>query len=219
MLLPESLVWTFDSEGCCGVKIFCKDEEKEEIAERFEEIFNENYEEIMDLIEEDDGDCFEKDKELNPFISADIMDYGLFLRFDSLAMYCSDGDIIAQYDAGDALVLALKQIKREYPDIRYEGYVGYHWSDIHGGDVCQYELSSDSKNPKVYDFVGNALAFSFEDDAWDRIEEHLQFADHDEYEKIFEAFDLYERWIPSDAKDRLVEIAEELGEDIGDLWP
>ena len=46
------------------------------------------------------------------------------------------------------------------------------------------------KNPKVYDFVGNALIFAFEDDAWDRIGEHLQFVDHDEYKKLLAAFTL-----------------------------
>ena len=219
MLLPESLVWAFDSDGCSAVKIYCSDDIKEEVAARFSDIFNEEYEKVMDLVEEDDGDCYEKEEELNPFLGAEITEYGVFLPFEALAMYCAEGDIIAQHDAGEALHPALEKIQNEYPAIRYEGYVGYHWSDIHSGEVCQYEVSSNNKNPEIYDFVGRALAFAFEDDAWDRIEEQLQFVDRDEYKRILAAFDLYSEWIPSDAKDRLQEIAEDLGEDISDLLP
>ena len=218
MLLPESLIWAIGSDGCSAVKIFCDDDIKEEVADCFTEFFNEEYENVMDLIEEDDGDCYEKDEDLNPFLGAQITDYGGFLPFDSLAMYCSGGDVIAQHDAGEALNNSLARIKEEYPSIRYEGFVGYYWSDIHSGEVCQYELSSEKKKsaePIVYDFVGRFLGMALEDDdAWEEISDHLQFEDIKEYKKIWDAFQLYSEWVPSDAKDKLLELAEEQDEEI-----
>ena len=149
MHIPDSFILTMGDDGCTAVKIYCEEELREEIAVRFTQVFNEKYEELMDLIEEEENGCYEKEEGLNPFKGARITDYGVFLPFNALSMYGDGwGDNISLHDAGEAMEAALKIIKREYPWIRYEGYVAYCWSDVHGSDICQYEISSEKKKDK-----------------------------------------------------------------------
>ena len=219
MMIPECLVWAMGDDGCTAVKIYCAEDLREEIASRFTEAFNEEYEKVMDLIEEEDGDCNEKEEDINPFNGAQITEYGVFLPFDALAMYCGWGDHLASHDAGEALDKALKTIKKEYPSITYEGYVAYCWSDVHSGEVCQYEISSEKKRKKdnnvVYDFVGQALGLALQDDeAWDSLAEDLDGADENDFKRTLQFFYMYSKWIPEDATDRIIELSEEADEDM-----
>lgn len=222
MLIPESLVWAMGDDGCTAVKVFCADGLREKIAARFTELFNEKYEELMDLIEEEEGDCNEKEEGLNPFNGAQIKEYGILLPFDALAMYSGYGDFLACHDAGEALEKALKTLKEEYPSITYEGYVAYCWSDVHSGEVCQYEISSEKrrkndKGEKIYDFVGEALGFALQDDEiWDRLAEELDGSDENDYKRIIKLFHMYSKWLPSDAIEKIINISEGSDEDIKD---
>lgn len=220
-MIPECLVWAMEPFGCTAVKIYCTEDFREEIASRFTEAFNEEYEKIMDLIEEEDGYCHEKEENINPFNGAQITEYGVFLPFDALAMYCGwGGDHLASHDAGEALDKALKTIKKEYPSISYEGYVAYCWSDVHGGEVDQYEISSEKKRKKdksdvIYDFVGRALEFALLDDmAWDKLSDHLYGADENDFKRILKVFHMYAKWIPEDATDRIIELSEKADADM-----
>ena len=141
MRIPDCLVEAMGFDGCSAVKIYSEELLRKEIASRFTELFNEEYVKIMDLIEEEEGACYEKDEGINPFNGAKVTDYGFFLSFDCLAMYTAYGNHLADYNAGDALKRALRRIKQEYPSISYEGYIAYCWSDINSGDVCKYEIS------------------------------------------------------------------------------
>ena len=218
MLIPESLVWAMG--GCTAVKVFCADDLREEIATRFTELFNENYEELMDLIEEEEGDCNEKEEGLNPFNGAQIKECGILLPFDGLAMYSGYGDFLACHDAGEALEKALKTLKEEYPSITYEGYVAYVWSDVHSGEVCQYEISSEKrrkndKGEKIYDFVGEALGFALQDDEiWDKLAEELDGSDENDFKRIIKLFHMYSKWLPSDTIEKIISISEESDVDI-----
>lgn len=220
MMIPECLVWAMGDDGCTAVKIYCEEELREEIAARFTEAFNEEYEKLMDLIEEEEGDCNEKEEDINPFNGAQVTDYGVFLPFDSLAMYSGYGDNLAWHNAGEAMEEALKIIKQEYPSISYEGYVAYCWSDVHSGEVCQWEISSEKKKKKdkadvIYDFVGEALGIALEDEeAWDSLSDELDGADENDYKRILKLFHLYSKWIPEDATDKIIALAEETDEDM-----
>ncbi len=215
MHIPDCLIWAMGEEGCTAVKVYCEKKLREEVATRFTDVFNVKYEKLMDLIEEEEGDCNEKDEDSNPFNGAQVTDYGVFLSFDSLAMYCGYGDHLSQHDAGEAMEEALMTIKQEYPSISYEGYVAYCWSDVHSGDVCQYAISSEKKAKKdkddvIYDFVGEALGETLEDDeGWDSLSDELEDADEAEFKKIIKLFHLYSRWLPSDAIDKVIEFSED----------
>ena len=211
MYIPDCLVEAMGYDGCSAVKIYSEEAIRKEIASRFTELFNEEYEKIMDLIEEEQGDCEEKDEGINPFNSANVTDYGVFLSFECLAMYCGFGDHLANHNAGDALTMALKRIRQEYPSISYDGYIAYCWSDVHDGDVVQYEISSKRRRKKdkgfiIYDFIGEALRKILEDkDAWEFLSEALLYQDENTLKKIIKLYHLYSEFVPSDAIDRIVE--------------
>ena len=218
MYIPDCLVWAMGS--CTGVKIYCEEDIREEIASRYKEVFNDEYAKLMDLIEEEEGDCNEKEEDINPFNGAYVKDYGVFLSFDSLAMYCGYGDHLSWHNAGEALEAALKTIKQEFPSIRYEGYVAYCWSDVHSGEVCQWEISSEKKKKKdrkdiVYDFVGEELGFALQDEeTWERMAEELEEADENDFEKIIKLFIMYSEWVPEDAVDKVIGLSEDVDEDM-----
>ena len=53
MYIPECLVWAMDEDGgCSAVKIYCEEGLREKIASRFTDVLNEEYEIVMDKIEE-----------------------------------------------------------------------------------------------------------------------------------------------------------------------
>ena len=211
MRIPDCLVEAMGFDGCSAVKIYSEELLRKEIASRFTELFNEEYVKIMDLIEEEEGACYEKDEGINPFTGAKVTDYGVFLSFDCLAMYSGFGDHLAIYDAGDALNMALNRIRQEYPSISYEGYIAYCWSDVHGGDVVQYQISSKRRRKKdksfvVYDFIGEALRKILEDeDAWERLSEFLLFQEEYTLKKIIKLYHLYSEYVPSDSIERIIE--------------
>ena len=211
MRIPDCLVEAMGFDGCSAVKIYSEELLRKEIASRFTELFNEEYVKIMDLIEEEEGACYEKDEGINPFNGAKVTDYGVFLSFDCLAMYTAFGNHLADYDAGDALNKSLKRIKQEYPSISYEGYIAYCWSDVNSGDVCQYEISSKRRRKKdkgfvIYDFIGEALRKILEDrDAWEDLSESLLYTDENTLKKIIKLYHLYSSFVPSDSIERIIE--------------
>ena len=216
MLIPD--FWAMSMEDCTAVKVYCAEELREKIAARFTEVFNKEYEQLMDLIEETEGSCYEKDGEMNPFNGARVTDYGVFLSFRGLAMHIGYGDYLSEYTAEEAMESALWTIKREYPSISYEGYAIYSMSDVHGGETCQHEISSEEKKDKdevVYDFVGEALGRALEDEwVWEEFSAEYEGADENEFKKTIKLFHTYSEWIPSDAIDRVIEASEESGEDV-----
>ena len=219
MMIPECLLWALGDDGCTAVKVYCEKELRERIAARFTEAFNEEYEKLMDLIEEEEGACYEKEEGINPFNGAQVTDYGIFLPFDALAIYLGEyGDLLSWHNAGEALEEALKTIKQEYPSISYEGYVAYCWSDVHSGEVCQWEISSEKKKDKndvIYDFVGEALGEALKDEeVWDSLHDELELAEEDDFKRILKFFHIYSEWVPSDAIDKVIEISEESDEDV-----
>lgn len=219
MYIPDCLVWAMDEDGCTAVKVYCEEQLREVIAARFTEVFNEDYGKIIDLVEELNGNCYEKDEGMNPFKGAQVTSYGVFLPFNTLALFCGDGDNLAVYNACEALDNALKAIKREYPAISYEGYVAYWWTDVRDGDTCQYAISSKKKKDKrdvIYDFVGEALGKALEDeDAWVELSDRLDFDnDENEFKETIKLLHAYSKWIPSDAIDRVIEISRKTNENI-----
>lgn len=219
MHIPECILWAMGDDGCSAVKIFCEGNIREEIESRFTSEFNKEYEKIMDMVEKEDGTCYEKEEEYNPLKEVRVTDYGVLISFYALALYCGDyGDFLASYDAGDALIEALKTIKSEYPAITYDGYVAYCWSDVHSGEACQYEISSEKKSRAdntVYDFVGEALEEAFSDeDFWERIYDDFDCEEASDYKKVIKFFYDYSKWVPSDSIEKIIELSEEDHSDI-----
>ena len=93
----------------------------------------------------------------------------------------------------------------------HDGYIAYCWSDVHDGDVVQYEISSKRRRKKdksfiVYDFIGEALRKILEDeDAWERLSEFLLFQEEYTLKRIIKLYHLYSEFVPSDSIERIIE--------------
>lgn len=209
MSIPESVLWIIGEDGCTAVKIFCSKDLRQEVADRFAEIFGEEYEKVMDLVEAEYGKSYEREENINPFLHPPVItDYGVFARFDSLAMYCGEiGDHIAPYNAGEALQEALNRLQDEFPTITYDGYVAFCWADTHSGDVIQYRITSESRNDKddvTYDFVGDTLSRVFSDEnAWQELYEDIESQDFENYNEVCRFFDMYSEYIQGNIRERL----------------
>jgi hypothetical protein len=100
----------------------------------------------------------------------------------------------------------------------HDGYIAYCWSDVHDGDVVQYEISSKRRRKKdkgfiIYDFIGEALRKILEDkDAWEFLSEALLYQDENTLKKIIKLYHLYSEFVPSDAIDRIIENSKKADE-------
>ena len=209
MRIPESILWVIGDDGCTAVKIFCDESIRRKVAGRFVNIFDDEYEKLMDMIEEEDGTCYEKEENISPLVEAPkITDDGVFVQFDSLAMYCGAfGDYIASHNAGEAITEALRRLQGEFQNITYNGYVAYCWSDSHGGETCQYRITSDFNDDDkdvIYDFIGNILKLTFSRNyVWDELYEEMEGRDFEDCDEIEQFFVAYADYLPEDAIEKL----------------
>ena len=218
MYLHDSILWAIGPDGASGLDIYCEAEKREEIAKFFEETFEKYWSEAEDAVEEEYGDCNEKEEECGSPACVKVSETGVRVLFGPIYLSYHYGDDIESDGFADkALVKALKKLLKEYPDVTYEGYIGFRWSDTSCGDVTQYELSSKERiygeTDKVYDFVGSAIALGLQDDEfWDELSDQLE--DADDFKQVMKCFHAYAKWIPDDTMEKLLDLAEEIDEDI-----
>lgn len=110
----------------------------------------------------------------------------------------------------------LTKLLKQYPEVSYEGYIAYHWSDVHCGEAEQWSLSSGEKvkEDKVFDFIGESLAKAMHSDFWDEMAENLEDGDVDDFKQILANLYAYKKWLPEDTFDNLFELADEVDEDV-----
>ena len=218
MYLHDSIVWAIGPDGASGIIISCDDSQKEEIAGFFEETFSKYWSEAEDAVEDEYGDCCEKDEEYGSPATVTVEDNGVKVIFGALYLSYMGGDYLESEGFADkALEKTLKKHRKKYPGVSYEGYIAYHWSDVHCGDVTQYAISSGkTQADKIYDFVGEAIAMGMQDDEefWEEMDNQLCDADADEFKQVLKTFHAYAKWVPEDAFDQLMDIADEIDEDI-----
>lgn len=163
MLLSENLVSALDAWGernISGIKVFCDEAVRESIAEFFINKFSENWEEAELKVEKEYGSCE------NVNLPAKIIhkDYGFLISLGPLEIRYLGGDRYdCQFYGYKALKKSLENMKKSYPQVEYEGYIGQLLSDSNGGEVWQEEISSiTGKNVETYDFIGEVLNYVLE---------------------------------------------------------
>lgn len=158
MLLSEKLVVALE-EGCeksvSGIKVFCDETVRESIAGFFINQFSENWKEAELKVEEEYGSC----ENVNLPAKIIYKDYGFLISLGHLEIRFLDGDYYDnQFYGYEALYESLDNMKINYPQVEYEGYIGQMVSDVKGGVVLQEEISSiEGKNVETYDFIGEIL--------------------------------------------------------------
>lgn len=169
MYLPESIGWALEHEEVSTVKISCKDDIKEEVAKYFGECLAEEWKKACEKVEAEYGELEDNDV----LIYASVVDYGVCVYVSTVEIRYSYGDYCDLQYGSDALNYALKDTKKKYSEIEYEGYIVIPWSDVNGGQVDQWAISSTGKEVASYDFIGVVLnsVLKREEHIWERVED------------------------------------------------
>ena len=210
-------------EGFSGVYIYCGQHNNTQIADKFDELFIAAWNQAMDWAEEEYGAvCQEKEeKACAPAVVIRKKDWEKAdrLHISVAPLYLSmNYGVRADIEYGEnALMTTLRQLKKMYPELRYEGVIAYEYCDEHGGDVINYEISSEElprDNTKTYDFIREILNLVLTDediskDFWENMTAQLLNAEEDDLNCIIRDFRMY--GIGQEYLERLMEIAEECG--------
>ncbi|WP_026498855.1 hypothetical protein [Butyrivibrio sp. WCD2001] len=195
MKLSDIIVASY-VEGFSGVNIYCTDTNVDDVSSDFENMFEEAWNTAMDDVEKDyDAVCVGKQEEIGNPASVKKEGAQIVATFEPLSLMLNEG-ARADNDYGpNALKDTLKNLKEKYPDISYEGLIAYEYSDQHGGDVVNEEISSEKTDlsSKTYGFVGDILASVFNDEFfaeefWEKMEWQLEDADEDDFKEIMSNF-------------------------------
>ncbi len=222
MYLHESIIWSASSSDLSGILIHCDEAKREEISKFFDETFTRDWSDAEDAVEKEYGDCMEKDEGYGSIATVSIDDDGVLVLLGPLYLSYSNGDYIeSEGFAYKALKKSLKRLINTYPEITYEGYIGYTWSDQHGGEAEQWEMSSENdslqETKKVYPFIGKRLSVAMEsENFWENMADNLDCyeADESDFKKILKIFVAYEEWLPKDCFDSLFDVADGLDDEM-----
>lgn len=162
----------------------------------------------------------EKEEGCGSIATVSVVEDGVKVILGPLYLSYQDGDYIESSGyATKALEKSLKRLLKKYPDVSYEGYIAYRWSDVHCGEAEQWEISSNNKLDnnanKIYPILGEMLGFSMSDtEFWGQMLENLEDGDVDDFKHVLSNLYTYKKWIPEDSIEQLMDIADEVDEDI-----
>lgn len=215
MILSESLGWLLEDYECSGIKVYCDNNKVLEIKDSFLNEFNELWEEALQSVEEEYGDCEEMDLP----VSITITDYGFFMNIYQLEISYCYGDFYEVDYGPNAFNKAFSNMKEKYPDIQYEGLVFYPLCDRRCGELIQHVLST-KDSVDAYDFIGAGIASMLSSDEADellaeQLENNLDFKDT--IKCIYNHKDYIEEDIIDNVMDIILDIAEENDEDREEL--
>jgi len=213
MLLSESFAWALESYDCSGIKVYCEKKDAEEIANSFLTEFTQLWEEAVENVEEEYGDCDDTD------LPVDIVftDYGFFMYVHQLEIRYSYGDFYDLDYGPDAFNEAFSNMQDNYPQIEYEGLILYPLCDTRCGEIVQYEISSRG-NVDTYDFVGKALAVLLADS--EELEENFanELESNEDFKESIQTLYAYKEYFSEAQLENAIQIilnvAEEYDEDM-----
>ena len=216
MLLSESLAWVLEDYDCSGIKVYCDKEEAKEIANSFLTDFTERWEEAVESVEEEYGDCEDND------LPVDIVftEYGFFMHIHQLEISYSYGDFYDIDYGPDAFNEAFSNMEENYPEIEYDGLIFYALCDTRCGEMVQHELSSHGKID-TYDFVGKALAALLASE--EELEENFasELEGYEDFKDSIQTLYAYKEYFSEELLDNAIQIilnvAEDCDEDMEEL--
>lgn len=219
MKLSDTVIASYEN-GFSGLYIKCPNDSINEIADKFLEMFGKTWN--GKSLEEDKSKDINNDGEI---CENDIpgtvykQDSRIFVDLNPLFV---DDDGMVENDHGQiALIMALSELRKLFPEISFEGIIQYEWFDERGGDVVKYEISSEKTledDNKTYEFIESKLNSIFQDEElsnqfWDKLQDHIELDDGDEYEFKLILRDFYIYKVPDTVIERLLTLAEEYDED------
>ncbi len=153
MLLSNSLLNALDGEKISGVNVYCSKTISKEISTFFFDEYMNKRNSAIKKVEDQYGGITS-----NIPISIEDKDYGFFIAVSELEIRYCGGDYYIPDIGVDVFLDAIKSMKSKYPQIEYEGYVGYILSDVREGYPFQFDISSSKDKDGPYDFIGETLS-------------------------------------------------------------
>ena len=230
-MLPLSLIYTMESRDSSFVEF--TNENPEEIKQQFESIFSKNWELALQTIIEDTGIEYNKTDDYysaNYPASTFIRNEKLIVTFSPLRISYNHNDYCNTKAPGEALQNTLNELMEKYPNLSYDGYVCFAWTDKSGGDVIQYPISSKRPilektypilaeiiNDAVYGvpvFDTNAEREENDDAFLDNLLSEIVNFDEDELETMREFLDEYDYYLDETVRDGLCYVLREAEKDL-----
>lgn len=216
MFLSQSLAWLLEEYNCSGVKVYCDKSIAKEIADSFMNEFSKLWEEAVENVEEEFGDCDEVDVP----VRIQFTDYGFFMHVSQLEIPYSYGDFYDVDYGPDAFNKSFDNMIKNYPQIERNGLIFYPLCDTRCGEIVQHEIYS-RKDKEIYDFIGKGLFDLLSND--EEFEENLAIEleaceDYKDTIKVLYAYkDFYNEAVLKKAIQIILNVAEENDEDIEGL--
>lgn len=202
MKIPEALVWGMPPEGISGLYIYCDQTQRDAVSKFFAEKFNNEWDAAVKATVTDD-------EEIECPATVHAKDFGIYVFLDPLCISYDDEQSCDHTKGDIALDNTLKALEKEFPDISYEGYVAYHWSDASSGEVEQYAIKSSNleEAKETFNFVADRLTFFDAED--------LETDDEDELKEILTFLYAYKDSIDFDeAAEGILDYADEQDDDM-----
>ncbi len=142
-----------------GIKLFCPKNQRKKIAKLFKDTFDPRWIKAREYVEKRYGNCPQEEYDYWPYhVSADE-DYGIFISISTFILQYLYGDYYEPDGLGDdAFYAAMDEIKKQYPNIKYYGYIGEFCSDVRCGFCSERFLDYQMpQEERTYDFVGKFL--------------------------------------------------------------
>lgn len=219
MLIPNSLmraISEYASTLTCFY-VYCTPEECDEIAGFLKKEFDQEWNKALDEAEKVYGECDQKESGYNPLKSIRTTENGIELLFGNLAVYYEDELRALRPNGEDALDKVILSLNERYPEIRYDGYIGYSWADEEGGENVQREITSEQSeelSKKVYPSVGEAIQRTVKigaDFLQTEMSDVIKYYDPEDVEEMLDFLRKYAPMLPEDIKKRLANIVKKCG--------
>lgn len=221
MLLDKSIIKAISPEGISGIYFVINPDEKGKISKHICDVFDLQWKKACAKVEEKYGNCFETENRWPSGI--DVYSYadGIFVTFPALYILYDKGRKCDTETAIQALKQMLEQVRTEYRDIKYFGYIGF--IDL-SNNVFQWEEKSDeSIQVDRYPFIADAIerlnenADEFMDVLYDCCYENYDSDGHWIMD-VFNTLHLYEDRISSSLYEQILSTTGEfLDDDTYDL--
>lgn len=156
MLLHKSIIKTISLEGISGIYFLTGNVEKQTVETRMQELFIHQWQEQCRLVESNFGNCYETKNRWPSGVDTYITSEGFLATFPALYILYDNGSK-CEVDSGfRALDQTLALMKKDYPAVRYYGYVGF--VDLENNVHQRIIESDESIHIERYGFIADAMA-------------------------------------------------------------
>ena len=215
-ILPECMLNALGGYDLSAIEFYCSKKEAKQAMERFEKSFTYRWRRELPKVIRDfncswDAETKEYMYEDNPVPIKTVLTEDGF-RADLGEMSIQVGEDNGTPD-WMPLLGALDTFRKEFPKIRYRGYVGFFYSDHLGGQPEQYEFFSDAlTHDRFYESIKRGLQKAVMDDFfW----ECLMYGCGDEVaDAVLSVLKDYEQWLDPRYKKRALKMFKKMAKEV-----